>query len=586
MKKIYKSLLVLMLTFTTLVIINRPTTIDALGSFQKAVISGVESQSDYGGVLIYPNAENRRMYRENYVQLRNFLSSDNHMVWTTISPDDGIQDFETGSLEFYLSNNYHDDDHTIQEMHDNGFDFKFYVTTDYVNFVEATDELDFNTETHAYSYAKPLVGYKLSVDKLIPGAVTDKTVAIALNHNIELNYNNMTQGQLEGYEPLESWNDSRSANQPATPNHQNIYVIQPEISGTIKHQIIDDGETPVWNDANLKEGVSITLVENTPAGDVDVATTTTDANGKFIFSNTKGAAYSFTDSHNTLTVRINHDGYKLWDVNGAAVTEASSNEVLIGRITDISRYQPDFNTAISKTNWKSPFDTQQAEGENALGREAILTENPIIEGTLNVSYVDTDGNTLEATKTTKEPVGTPYDTEKLLFPGYTFKVNQGDSIKGNYIDGVLNVVYVYEKDAPIVIPQKGTVNAHYVDENGNVIADLETTTGDVGTSYKTIQKIVDGYTFKEVKGDNVDGLYIKGTLNVTYIYSPKNTPTPEKPVPTPTPETPTPENPTPETPTLPQTGIQANDTGAMILIAGVLVCVGSLLNQKNRKGQS
>ncbi|WP_228410397.1 MucBP domain-containing protein [Erysipelothrix piscisicarius] len=137
-----------------------------------------------------------------------------------------------------------------------------------------------------------------------------------------------------------------------------------------------------------------------------------------------------------------------------------------------------------------------------------------------------------------------------------------------------------------MIPQKGTVNAHYVAENGNVIADLETTTGDVGTSYKTIQKIVDGYTFKEVKGDNVDGLYINGTLNVTYIYSPKNTPTPEKPVPTPTPETPTPENPTPETPTLPQTGIQANDTGAMILIAGVLVCVGSLLNQKNRKGQS
>ncbi|WP_331836368.1 hypothetical protein [Erysipelothrix piscisicarius] len=80
----------------------------------------------------------------------------------------------------------------------------------------------------------------------------------------------------------------------------------------------------------------------------------------------------------------------------------------------------------------------------------------------------------------------------------------------------------------------------------------------------------------------MDGLYINGTLNVTYIF-PQNTPTPEKPVPTPTPETPTPENPTPETPTLPQTGIQANDTGAMILIAGVLVCVGSLLNQKIEK---
>ncbi|WP_331836366.1 hypothetical protein [Erysipelothrix piscisicarius] len=53
---------------------------------------------------------------------------------------------------------------------------------------------------------------------------------------------------------------------PQHQNHQNIYVIQPEISGTIKHQIIDDGETPVWNDANLKEGVSITLVEKTRRG--------------------------------------------------------------------------------------------------------------------------------------------------------------------------------------------------------------------------------------------------------------------------------------------------------------------------------
>lgn len=65
--------------------------------------------------------------------------------------------------------------------------------------------------------------------------------------------------------------------------------------------------------------------------------------------------------------------------------------------------------------------------------------------------------------------------------------------------------------------QQGEVTARYHDVAGNKLAPDMSQTGVVGTSYQTEQKIIDGYTFKEVQG-NATGLFTDSPQEVTYVY--------------------------------------------------------------------
>ena len=63
----------------------------------------------------------------------------------------------------------------------------------------------------------------------------------------------------------------------------------------------------------------------------------------------------------------------------------------------------------------------------------------------------------------------------------------------------------------------GNVIAHYVDEDGNPLADDIITSGAVGSEYTTDALEIEGYTLKTVLG-NKTGTYVDGTIEVTYIY--------------------------------------------------------------------
>ncbi len=66
--------------------------------------------------------------------------------------------------------------------------------------------------------------------------------------------------------------------------------------------------------------------------------------------------------------------------------------------------------------------------------------------------------------------------------------------------------------------QEGTVIVKYVDEDGNSIATQTTKTGEVGTSYTTSAKTIDGYTLKTTPS-NASGKFTSGTTTVTYVNS-------------------------------------------------------------------
>ena len=141
--------------------------------------------------------------------------------------------------------------------------------------------------------------------------------------------------------------------------------------------------------------------------------------------------------------------------------------------------------------------------------------------TVNVKYVDTDGNQIgqsEVSYPNGAAVNGTYSTTQLDIPGYTF-IKMGDgslSASGTLTQAGDNgtVTYVYTKD-PVA---GGNVTAKYVDENGNPIADNVVSSGNVGDPYSTTQKDVPGYTFKEVQG-NPTGSFTDQDQTVTYVYT-------------------------------------------------------------------
>ena len=178
------------------------------------------------------------------------------------------------------------------------------------------------------------------------------------------------------------------------------------------------------------------------------------------------------------------------------------------------------------------------------------------KGSVDVKYVTKDGKVLEDTSVVKNnaPVGEDYSTKEKSFDGYHFvgMDKTSDPATGVVAEGTKHVIYVYEKNQ-----EKGTVIVHFVDEDGNKISDDVVNKKDVptGEDYTTTPKDIPGYELDKNKiPSNKDGVVVKGTTEVTYVYhkTPEPTPTPNQPE-KPSDETPNqPGQPTTKTPNQPE----------------------------------
>ncbi|MBC1763365.1 MucBP domain-containing protein, partial [Listeria welshimeri] len=111
-----------------------------------------------------------------------------------------------------------------------------------------------------------------------------------------------------------------------------------------------------------------------------------------------------------------------------------------------------------------------------------------------------------------------------LKPQETTTVTKGtkETKKPGNIEGYTYVGYIHtsKNDTTPTPPpvEQGTVTVNYQDEQGNSLAPSETLKGDVGKTYKTAQKDIEGYDFKEVQG-NATGEFTTKAQVVTYIYT-------------------------------------------------------------------
>ncbi|WP_418969217.1 MucBP domain-containing protein [Alloscardovia omnicolens] len=234
-------------------------------------------------------------------------------------------------------------------------------------------------------------------------------------------------------------------------------------------------------------------------------------------------------------------------------------------------------------------------------------------GDVIVHYVDEDGNKIagDVVDAYKQPVDDPYDTtdnkpNTIMHDDKTYefvKVKSGDVEQGKVKEGTTDVTYIYKlKEEPQPDPKTGNVIVHYVDEEGNPIADNQNDETDtpVGSRYdttdhkpKTITK--DGKTYELVKvkdGDKEKGSVVEGDTTVTYIYklvkTPENPTDPETPQDPQTPETP---NNTPKpTVKLPGKSASLARTGVavvvMVVAAAVAAVFGGVLMVTRRRRNS
>lgn len=151
-----------------------------------------------------------------------------------------------------------------------------------------------------------------------------------------------------------------------------------------------------------------------------------------------------------------------------------------------------------------PLDTLPA---NANFAWAYYSDSP---GAI-IHYKTEDGTELLTSPTLIGESGDTIPSEVRDFTGYTLvSVPEEDSFKKAQLT---NLTYVYRKN-----PVAATVTVKYIDTQGNSISDYIPLSGNVGQEYTTEQKIISGYTFKEVQG-NKSGLFSTTPQTVTYIYT-------------------------------------------------------------------
>ncbi|SDM81773.1 MucBP domain-containing protein, partial [Sediminibacillus halophilus] len=88
------------------------------------------------------------------------------------------------------------------------------------------------------------------------------------------------------------------------------------------------------------------------------------------------------------------------------------------------------------------------------------------------------------------------------------------------------VTYVYKPVEEEPTPA-APVTVKYVDEDGNPLADAEELNGNIGESYKTTPKEIDGYKRVKVVGKET-GEFGEDRQTVTYIYEKINVSNPDK----------------------------------------------------------
>ncbi|MFI3162753.1 MucBP domain-containing protein, partial [Streptococcus suis] len=323
----------------------------------------------------------------------------------------------------------------------------------------------------------------------------------------------------------------------------------------------EDGTTTVYyykeiDKANLKPASSNTDTEKRKIEKI------TEEVGTVAQDTLKELTYVYEKAGNVIVHYVTEDGTELsGTTDTGATTAATVNDTTNGKpgeTYDTKDLKPKtITTADGKTYALVEASTKGEEtGTVEAGKTKEVTYvYKEVKGNVVVKYVDVNGNPISGTadkgvdgkekEVASEVEDTPLSSTTNTGNGYDTTDNRPNTITtadgkvyklvpaatqgneaGDIVEGTTTVTYVYEL-------LQGDVIVHYVDTEGNTIADdvTDQTITDTGTDYDTKdnkpEKIVNDKTGDvyyilpkdEVKaGDKETGKVVEGTTEVTYIY--------------------------------------------------------------------
>ncbi|MGX7244124.1 MucBP domain-containing protein [Enterococcus quebecensis] len=148
----------------------------------------------------------------------------------------------------------------------------------------------------------------------------------------------------------------------------------------------------------------------------------------------------------------------------------------------------------------------------SLENEGIEEKPESMDSSVTARYLLDDGEKLLEDETVTGKVGEAYSIAQKELDGYTLKEVQGE-VSGLFTKEPQEVAFIYSKSAE----KLGTVTAYYQDEAGNDLEEPMVKRGMVGEAYSISQKEFDGYTLKNIQGEQ-NGLFKPENQSVIYTY--------------------------------------------------------------------
>ena len=237
----------------------------------------------------------------------------------------------------------------------------------------------------------------------------------------------------------------------------------------------------------------------------------TNKEGTYVANETIQVDYVYTKNIGTSEEELNKDGIEL-----------------VGSITDAFDYTITYNTEIKDYVGKAtltitdilPFEIDAEKSEISNNCKYIKENNTILckyemDNTpiiINIGNININNNG-QIENINKNIIFNIEENFKLYY------INVDKKEVTNKVTAELtygNITKTTDDEHTTEV-EEGTVIVNYVTKDGEKLTDSITLTGLVGTTYETVKKEFDKYSFIEVKGE-VEGTYTKEQKEITYVY--------------------------------------------------------------------
>ncbi|EDO0829125.1 LPXTG cell wall anchor domain-containing protein [Listeria monocytogenes] len=196
------------------------------------------------------------------------------------------------------------------------------------------------------------------------------------------------------------------------------------------------------------------------------------------------------------------------DTTGAVLADSTTLSGNVGEnYTTTAKTIDGYSLTTTPTNANGTFST------NPQTVTYTYTKDPIAQP-VTVNYIDTDGKTIAPTETLSGNIGENYTTTAKTIQGYTLTTTPANA-KGTFSTEAQIINYIYEKNPDLAQP----ITVDYRSSTGQKIAKSEVLTGNIGASYSTQPKTIDGYTLTTTP-PNAKGTFTTNAQTVTYVYTP------------------------------------------------------------------